>query len=398
MCSSDLFNYSAPITTASPTAKQNEDGTYTYAADGNTGLVFAKGPSNDEVSHLEDRRNRGEVSVYTAGNYSPSKRKDTYPIGEVVKLANTKAANDASLGYQTYAINQVPIASSPSGMHFRTSASNMLNAEKQRGNLQSLGRRGALGTADYNRGFAMQLEAHRRGEEYVTSAAERDMAENRAIKDRQTSMDYATNKAQMDTENMNKLRMAEANTAMGKLFANYELKKYANRNRFVSAMSNWKETKGQKDALHRYHDFVYGNPNVRGVTEHLAKLAEDEKVFRDRFEEASKTEGWDSSLTFEDSTYGKEWLRHKDHFMNNYYNPVMTELGLYRDAASIGAPYHGRTLASYKKGGKLSFEERVALENIKSNNKKMSKHQELVYKQVLNNAVLLEKTLLKVFK
>ncbi|MFA6661177.1 MAG: hypothetical protein WCS62_06160 [Bacilli bacterium] len=64
----------------------------------------------------------------------------------------------------------------------------------------------------------------------------------------------------------------------------------------------------------------------------------------------------------------------------------------------------GRTVQNYmytpsmQKGGRISLSERIALENVKYNHKRLLKENELFYKQIMENNRLVQKALSKVFK
>ena len=53
---------------------------------------------------------------------------------------------------------------------------------------------------------------------------------------------------------------------------------------------------------------------------------------------------------------------------------------------------------SMQKGGRIPLSERIALENVKYNHKRLLKENELFYKQIMENNRLVQKALSKVFK
>ncbi len=55
-------------------------------------------------------------------------------------------------------------------------------------------------------------------------------------------------------------------------------------------------------------------------------------------------------------------------------------------------------MSYFQKGGKMTLEDRIALENVKYNHKKLLKNEELYFKQLMNNSKLVQKALIKVFK
>lgn len=65
----------------------------------------------------------------------------------------------------------------------------------------------------------------------------------------------------------------------------------------------------------------------------------------------------------------------------------------------------GRTVQNYmygtpsmQKGGRIPLSEKIILENVKYNHKRLLKENELFYKQIMENNRLVQKALSKVFK
>jgi hypothetical protein len=56
------------------------------------------------------------------------------------------------------------------------------------------------------------------------------------------------------------------------------------------------------------------------------------------------------------------------------------------------------TMPYMQRGGKIPLSEKIALENVKYNHKRLLKENELYYKQLMENNKLVQKALLKVFK
>jgi hypothetical protein len=55
-------------------------------------------------------------------------------------------------------------------------------------------------------------------------------------------------------------------------------------------------------------------------------------------------------------------------------------------------------MSYFQGGGRMTLEDRIALENVKYNHKKLLKNEELYFKQLMNNSKLVQKALIKVFK
>jgi len=55
-------------------------------------------------------------------------------------------------------------------------------------------------------------------------------------------------------------------------------------------------------------------------------------------------------------------------------------------------------MSYFQGGGRMTLEDRITLENVKYNHKKLLKNDELYFKQLMNNSKLVQKALIKVFK
>lgn len=149
------------------------------------------------------------------------------------------------------------------------------------------------------------------------------------------------------------------------------------------------DTRGQKDAEHRYRDEIFNNPNIQKVDDYMSKVIDSKQQFLDKYN-ADKGIKFSDNVSFEESPYGKTYLDFYKNAINTYRNPLNDRINRLAQAANMG--YSGY----YAKGGKLSEKEAIAIE--KENSKKIEKHQDRVLKNVLNNSKLIEKALIKVFK
>ena len=76
---------------------------------------------------------------------------------------------------------------------------------------------------------------------------------------------------------------ADAGSRMSQLMANSAIQSAGNRSGFVSAMQNWMDTRGQKDAEHRYRDEIFNNPNIQKVDDYMSKVIDSKQQFLDKY-------------------------------------------------------------------------------------------------------------------
>ena len=354
-----------------------------YGKDYNLNLKSSLKPQNTNST----LSNMGKLPVVNLETFKNSKRFDSYPATQAAKLALTEYGNNTATGHLLNAAAQIPKLTGMSNTHLRVSTPYSMMASGQAGKMRSTGRR--LLNASSNFSPEIMLQAEKQAGDIEREAQDKDIELKQKINDRQSYLD--SNVARFNTEIANKTSAlgAEASSRISQLKANSAIQSASNKSGFVSAMQNWLDTRGQKDAEHRYRDEIFNNPNIQKVDDYMARVIASKQQFLDRYN-ADKGVKFSDNVSFEESPYGKTYLDFYKHAMDTYRNPLNARINRLAQAANMG--YSGY----YAKGGKLSEKEAIAIE--KENNKKIEKHQDRVLKSVLNNSKLIEKALIKVFK
>ena len=346
-------------------------------------------PSLEPQNTNSTLSNMGKLPVVNLETFKNSKRFDSYPATQAIKLALAEGGNREAIGHLLNAAAKIPKLTGMSNTHLRVSTPYSMMASSQAGKMRSLGNRMANSTTDLNIGIGSRLQAEKQAVDIEREAQGKDIELKQKINDRQSYLD--SNVARFNTEIANKTSAlgADAGSKMSQLMANSAIQSAGNKSGFVSAMQNWMDTKGQKDAEHRYRDEIFNNPNIQIVDDYMAKVVDSKQQFLDGYN-ADKGVKFSDDVSFEESPYGKTYLDFYKNAVNTYRNPLNNRINRLARAANMG--YSGY----YAKGGKLSEKEAIAIE--KENSKKIEKHQDRVLKSVLNNSKLIEKALIKVFK
>ena len=331
----------------------------------------------------------GKLPVINLETFKNSKRFDSYPATQAIKLALAEGGNRESTGHLLTAASEIPKLTGMGRTHLRVSTPYSMMASGQAGNIRSLGNRISNSTSDLNMGIASRLQAEKQAIDIEREAQGKDIELKQKINDRQSYLDNNVDRFNTEIANKTSALGADARSRMSQLRANLAIQSAGNKSGFVSAMQNWLDTRGQKDAEHRYRDEIFNNPNIQKVDDYMARVIASKQQFLDRYN-ADKGVKFSDNVSFEESPYGKTYLDFYNNAVNTYRNPLNDRISRLAQAANMG--YSGY----YAKGGKLSEKKAIAIE--KENSKKIEKHQDRVLKSVLNNSKLIEKALIKVFK
>ena len=192
--------------------------------------------------------------------------------------------------------------------------------------------------------------------------------------------------------NQNAARGADARSKIHQLIANRMFIDGTGKQNFLSFLGREAAQAPMKKALHDLQQ-ESANPNITSAYDHAEYLNDEgQKVFKDRWqasEDARKGQPYYTPVKWEDSDQYKEWEKRR----SAHQSRINDLLANYQRAQRVAS-----TMSYFQRGGKMTLEDRIALENVKYNHKKLLKNEELYFKQLMNNSKLVQKALIKVFK
>lgn len=313
-------------------------------------------------------------------------------LTEVGKLALSRRTNAKSTAEQVKAAAQIPYISTTQAPHLRTSTPFTALYEKEAGNLQSSGKRIADSTADWDKAAGVRLDAAKRAFDIRSQGQYQDITRNDAIVAQQNELNNRMLEYNTNIMNQNAARGADARSKIHQLNANREFVDGTGAQNFLAFLGRGATQAPMKKSLWDLHQEA-SNPNITSAYDYGEYLnGEGQKVFKDRWqasEDARKGQPYYTPVKWEDSKEYKEWKNLQD-----------SHLKLTNDLTSgyYTAQRRVSTLPYLQGGGKMTLEDRIALENVKYNHKRLLKDEELYFKQLMNNSKLVQKALIKVFK
>lgn len=319
--------------------------------------------------------------------YTPKKYQGWTPLlTETLKFASTNRYNKEALRHALASLN-VPKLSKIPYSYERTSQINRNIAEEQAGQLQSIAGRIAESTSDIDRGNAIRLEAARQRAGIISEGAYRDLETNRSILDNQQRRNYQTlltNLQQTDKENA---ALTEAENRMNQLRFNETLARQASMNNYLSWLGKFAHERPYKKALHEYSE-LQTDPNIQTLQEAYNYMqTEGYQKYKDLYEQDTS---WNKESTFEESQAYQDWL--------NEMNSIKDKLTAVssRLQGVLNKVIGQRSLL--QKGGRIPLSEKVTLENVKYNHKRLLKNEDNFLKNILENNKMYQKAFIKVFK
>ena len=313
-------------------------------------------------------------------------------LTEAIKLAKSRQTNARSTAEQIKAASQVPYMSTIQAPHLRTSTPFAALYEKEAGNLQSSGKRIADTTADWDKAAGVRLNAAKQASDIRLQGQHQDIARNDAITSQQNELNNRMLEYNTNIMNQNAARGADARSKIHQLIANRIFIDGMGEQNFLSFLGREATQAPIKKALWDLQQ-ESANPNITRAYDYAEYLNnEGQKVFKDRWqasEDAKKGQVYYNPVKWEDSDEYKEWKN----LWDSHQNTINDLLANYQRAQRVAS-----TMSYFQKGGKMTLEDRIALENVKYNHKKLLKNEELYFKQLMNNSKLVQKALIKVFK
>lgn len=313
-------------------------------------------------------------------------------LTEVGKLAKSKQTNARSTAEQIKAAAQVPYLSTIQAPQLRTSTPFAALYEKEAGNLQSSGKRIADTTADWDKAAGARLSASKQASDIRLQGQHQDIARNDAITSQQNELNNRVLEYNTNIMNQNAARGADARSKIHQLIANRIFIDGMGEQNFLSFLGREATQAPIKKALWDLQQ-ESSNPNITRAYDYLEYLNDEGQKAAKRAwqasEDARKGQPYYTPVKWEDSDQYKEWEKRR----SAHQNKINDLLANYQRAQRVAS-----TMSYFQRGGKMTLEDRIALENVKYNHKKLLKNDELYFKQLMNNSKLVQKALIKVFK
>lgn len=311
---------------------------------------------------------------------------------EAGKLALSRRTNAKSTEAQMKAAAEVPYLRTIQAPHLRTSTPFAALYEKEAGNLQSIGKRIADTTADWDKAAGARLDAAKWASDIRLQGQHQDIARNDAITSQQNELNNRVLEYNTNIMNQNAARGADARSKIHQLIANRIFIDGMGEQNFLSFLGREATQAPIKKALWDLQQEA-SNPNITRAYDYLEYLKDEGQKAAKRAwqasEDAKKGQPYYTPVKWEDSDQYKEWEKR----LSAHQNRINDLLANYQRAQRVAS-----TMFYFQRGGKMTLEDRIALENVKYNHKKLLKNEELYFKQLLNNSKLVQKALIKVFK
>ena len=339
----------------------------------------------------------GELLIddYKVLPYEAKPYRNISPLLEYAKFAFVNKKNQENLALQMKAATQIPKLNTAERTHLRTSNVYSNIADRQANEVSGEGKRLASTIADIDKALNVRLGGAKQAAEIRATGAYKDIENNQAIMGRQMEIDANTNAYNRSAMDKQSALSAEA---MKNVYAIQSMGKTMEANagqNFLLAYGRNKESEPYRRAMWEYqqasmdpnleHSYKYNN--------YLSTTAKEKarKAYDDFYANLEKTSPeYLSKPTFENSPMYKVW-KDKYDAHQSILNGTMSRYNIL-----------GRALQNYipsmQKGGRIPLSERIALENVKYNHKRLLKENELFYKQIMENNRLVQKALSKVFK
>lgn len=352
------------------------------------GTSFLPHSSSSSSSDIPD----GAINEFEVELFKKKPYRNYSFLTEAGKLALSRQTNAKSTAEQIKAAAQVPYMSTIQAPHLRTSTPFTALHEKEAGNLQSSGERIANSTADWDKGVAVRLGAAKQASDLRLQGQYQDITRNDAIVSQQNQLNNKMLEYNTNIMNQNAARGADARSKIHQLLANRIFIDGTGTQNFLSFLGKEAAQAPMKRSLWELYQET-SNPNITRAYDHAEYLNnEGQKVFKDRWqasEDARKGQPYYTPVKWEDSDEYKEWEKVR----SSHQNTINDLLANYQRAQRVAS-----TMSYFQGGGKMTLEDRIVLENVKYNHKRLLKNEELYFKQLMNNSKLVQKALIKVFK
>ena len=259
----------------------------------------------------------------------------------------------------------------------------------------SYGNRVARATSDTSLGLSARLSSQKNASDTILQGQYKDIENNLNTRNRQLDMNNRVDEYNRNIVNQESQLGAQARRSMNIAWANEESVK-------GHSLQNYLGHMGREVAMHPYKKAMWeyqqesSNSNITEAQRYEAYLLTEgkdqaKKAYDNYYANLDKTSpDYLNKPTFENSEQYKLWQeevnKHK-----KWSSSIMSRYNTLGKVVQSTMPYMQR-------GGKIPLSEKIALENVKYNHKRLLKENELYYKQLMENNKLVQKALLKVFK
>lgn len=316
---------------------------------------------------------------------------DKTDLANVALLAIANKANSSAINAQQRAvaasIYNIPYQSQ---QYLRTSSPYSLFAEKQAANVQSGANRLANSISDLNKSTGIQLQGNAKANEIIEKGNLQDQQRLDQFRAAQDQANARVNAANLDILGKNRAIASQADSRMHQLESNWNVTQgnnYQNYIRGVIGNLPMKEYRANQKAMYQ----AYSDPRFKQAQQDYQKVASEEgkKEFYDKWNKEKDLANV-SSKPWEESKQYANWqnfIKEKQSALK----PFSENFEKLRMMQAFGQPM-------YKSGGNLSKQDRIDIDNAKSESTRKLKNSELIFKSIINNNEMLQKALIKVFK
>lgn len=286
----------------------------------------------------------------------------------------------------------------PSKQYLRIDRPNVLLGEKQAANIRSQARLIGNSTSDIDKAMAVQLEGIGKANEVISQGQTADLQRRDTLIGAQLENDASVNAGRLETSNKNKMLTAEAAKNLHLINLNRKLTNKTNFDNLMLTLSQT-TTKNKIDNDKKIMYDALSNPKIKQhVDAYEDMLSNGRKTFEDAYNAEVYAVGANKhpAKTFEESQQYKDWQNklkeHKD-MLDQLYKPIE----VMKLAMQYGQPLSKISL--YKSGGlTLTKEDRLEIQRDKRAGEYEFKKAELLFKAIIHNNEMLQKSLIKVFK
>ena len=365
---------------------------YTGVNPSTTGTSTA-GTSTTRNVDLKDDSFR--IDNFEVQPFNPKQYRNITPITETLKLLAANRGNKRNTEFQVRAAGEIPKLSTMSYTHLPTSSIYTNLANKQAGDIMSYGNRVARATSDTSLGLSARLSSQKNASDTILQGQYKDIENNLNTRNRQLDMNNRVDEYNRNIVNQESQLGAQARRSMNIAWANEESVK-------GHSLQNYLGHMGREVAMHPYKKAMWeyqqesSNPNITEAQRYEAYLLTEgkdqaKKAYDNYYANLDKTSpDYLNKPTFENSEQYELWQEQVNQHKKRS-NSIMSRYNTLGKVVQSTMPYMQR-------GGKIPLSEKIALENVKYNHKRLLKENELYYKQLMENNKLVQKALLKVFK
>lgn len=274
-----------------------------------------------------------------------------------------------------------------------------LEANKQAAEVNSQGKRMAASTSDLNQGAAMRFQGLKQANDIITKGQGLDQERMDKIRGMQIESNAGVDSYNTQTLGKNRGLTGEAMQKIHLVNANQRNAQNTVTNNWLTAWDKNYGLNQYKQNMAKYFDMT-NDPQLKSLSDEYTDFAgEKGQANTKALYEANKANYDKTALhsgtpypTFENSKEYKTWQEQsgkKLDFLKTQMKPMekaQQQLNL------------DQQMLYFKKGGGLTKEQKIDIDNAKFNNIKRLKETELTYKAIMHNNEMLQKALIKVFK